>query len=64
MTSSVWRKASRSGTQQGNCVELANLRGGTIGVRDSKSPDHGHLTLTPEAFADLLARAKRDQLNP
>lgn len=62
MTRPAWRKSSHSGPEQGDCVEVAGLSSG-IGVRDSKSPDHAHFALTPEAFAALLARAKRDELN-
>lgn len=62
MTRPTWRKSSHSGTEQGACVEVAILAPG-IGIRDSKNPELGHLALTPEAFADLLVRAKRDQIN-
>ncbi|MGI5205091.1 DUF397 domain-containing protein [Spirillospora sp. CA-108201] len=55
-----WRKSTRS-EDHGNCVELARLPH-AIGVRDSKAPGAGHLTLTRHAFADLLSRAKRDSL--
>jgi hypothetical protein len=53
----AWRTSSHSDETGGQCVELAALTGG-IGVRDSKAPDVGHLVLTPQAFAALLARAK------
>jgi hypothetical protein len=54
-----WRKSSRSSTTQDtDCVEVAQLTG-NIGVRDSKAPDAGHLSLSVEVFADLLARVKR-----
>ncbi|MEU8346787.1 DUF397 domain-containing protein [Spirillospora sp. NPDC048832] len=48
MTPPAWRKSSHSteGTSA-QCVEVARLAG-AIGVRDSKCPDHGHLTLTME----------------
>ncbi|TDB78715.1 DUF397 domain-containing protein [Actinomadura sp. KC216] len=58
---STWRKATRS-DDHGNCVELAVLPH-VIAIRDSKSPDAGHLVLTPAAFADLVVRAKRDELS-
>lgn len=54
----VWRKSSRSTTQGGECVEVAALSH-VIGVRDSKNPDGGHLTLAPGQFAALLRRLKR-----
>jgi hypothetical protein len=37
-TTIIWRKATASGTQ-GDCVQLADLGNGTIGVRDSKLGD-------------------------
>ncbi|MGI5417831.1 DUF397 domain-containing protein [Actinomadura luteofluorescens] len=55
-----WRKSTRS-DDYGHCVELAALPH-AVGIRDSKAPDAGHLTLTPRAFADLLTRAKLDRL--
>ncbi|MGI8336878.1 DUF397 domain-containing protein [Actinomadura scrupuli] len=56
----TWRKSSRSGgggTGGQECVELAALPGG-IGIRDSKHPDAGHITLDHEAFARLVKRIK------
>jgi Domain of unknown function (DUF397) len=53
----TWRKSTHSGTQQGDCVEVADL-GGIIGIRDSKAPDAGHLAVPAEHFADLVARVK------
>ncbi|WP_024934086.1 MULTISPECIES: DUF397 domain-containing protein [Actinomadura] len=61
----MWRKSSRSGSGAGGgqeCVELAPL-GDSIGVRDSKAPDAGHLTLSPESFAQLIAAMKRGELH-
>ncbi|MEU6751535.1 DUF397 domain-containing protein [Spirillospora sp. NPDC046719] len=49
-----WRKSSHSGADEGNCVEIGDL-GGRVGVRDSKDPAAGYLTLTRREFAALLA---------
>ncbi|MEW2353781.1 DUF397 domain-containing protein [Spirillospora sp. NPDC029432] len=59
-TPAIWRKSSFSSGSSGqsDCVELARLAG-RVGVRDSKAPDQGALTLTLDNFADLLARVKR-----
>ncbi len=62
-TPPVWRKASRSSTTGGECVEVADLAPATIGVRDSKNPDAGHLTLSPESFSQLITAVKRGELN-
>ncbi|MFA1550787.1 DUF397 domain-containing protein [Actinomadura chokoriensis] len=44
------------------CVEVAGVSPG-VGIRDSKNPGVRHLILAPQAFAALLARAKRDELD-
>jgi hypothetical protein len=41
-----WFKSSRSGSTQ-DCVEVAFLDGGKVGVRDSKNPTGPALVFTP-----------------
>ncbi|WP_026412189.1 DUF397 domain-containing protein [Actinomadura oligospora] len=55
---SEWRKASRSGSEGGDCVELARLHPEVVGVRDSKDPEGPQLGITPAA-ARGLAEALR-----
>ncbi|XRQ10306.1 DUF397 domain-containing protein [Actinomadura welshii] len=54
----VWRKSTHSteGTSA-QCVEVAPLDG-VIGVRDSRRPGDGHITLTPEAFNAFVQEIK------
>ncbi|MEO3788199.1 DUF397 domain-containing protein [Actinocorallia sp. B10E7] len=53
-----WRKSSYStGVQDEACVELSRLPS-AVGVRDSKNPEAGHLTLTPAQFTSLSRRLK------
>jgi hypothetical protein len=56
-----WRKSSYSGSANDDvCVELGRLAPGVgIGVRDSKDPDGGHLTLTSIQFADVISQIKQ-----
>jgi hypothetical protein len=56
-----WRKSTHSsGVNDEHCVELGSLSPGDgIGVRDSKHPDGGHLTLSPAQFAELIEQVKR-----
>lgn len=57
----TWRKSSHSGQGgTGECVELAHLPCG-VGVRDSKTPEAGHLELPYRAFAALLDYLKQDR---
>lgn len=48
-----WRKSSHS-TAGGNCVEVARLGDGRIGVRDSKHSDAGMLVFTPAEFGGFI----------
>ncbi|TMQ90845.1 DUF397 domain-containing protein [Actinomadura soli] len=59
-----WRKSSRSGMGDtaGDCVELASLDG-KIGVRDSKNPHNGHLTVGRDTLRHLVRQIKADKLN-
>ncbi|GAA2433626.1 hypothetical protein GCM10010191_54790 [Actinomadura vinacea] len=59
MSTPRWRKSSRSesGTAV-ECVELADLGGKIIGVRDSKASEVGHLALDAADFAALVGQIK------
>lgn len=56
----TWRKSTYS--NNGACVELADL-GGSIGVRDSKHPDAGHLTISRDQLAEVLAAVSRGEID-
>jgi len=62
MSSPMWRKPSRSDTQGNNCVELAAFPN-AVGIRDSKRPAGGVLTLECDRFAALLDRIKQNRLD-
>jgi Domain of unknown function (DUF397) len=57
----TWRKSSHSG-QGGTeeCVELAAFST-AVGIRDSKTPEAGHLEVPRPAFAALLDHLKHDR---
>jgi hypothetical protein len=60
----VWRKSTHSGTggSQSDCVEVAALAD-NIGLRDSKAPEAGHVTLPSGTFADLVIRIKAGEMD-
>ncbi|MFN2495407.1 MAG: DUF397 domain-containing protein [Pseudonocardiaceae bacterium] len=46
LSRAVWRKASYSNGNGGNCVEVTDLDGGRRAVRDSRDPAGAVLTFT------------------
>ncbi|WP_091302190.1 DUF397 domain-containing protein [Micromonospora halophytica] len=62
MTGARWRTSTRSSSNGGNCVEVADNLPGVVLVRDSKDRDGGTLTFTPaawRAFVHGSARSNR-----
>ncbi|MFC6935557.1 DUF397 domain-containing protein [Actinomadura yumaensis] len=57
-----WRKASRSTSEGGACVEVARFPG-AVGVRDSKNPGGDRITLPVSAARELAARIKSGGLD-
>ncbi|MEU4314493.1 DUF397 domain-containing protein [Nocardia sp. NPDC024068] len=49
-----WFKSSHSGGQT-DCVEVAWLPSGRVGVRDSKNPESSVLAFSSEAWTGLIA---------
>lgn len=50
----TWRKSSHSGDEGGACVEVAT-HPTAIHIRDSKTLDAPHLTVTPKAWTAFLS---------
>jgi hypothetical protein len=53
-----WRKSSYSGSNSGNCTEVATTPGAVL-VRDSKDPGGPVLAFGPTAWATFAARVKQ-----
>jgi len=53
----VWVKSSLS-FSNGNCVEVAQLPGGSVGIRNSRDPAGAILRFTPGEWRAFLAGAR------
>jgi hypothetical protein len=58
LTRAGWRKSSYSGTNGGNCVEVARKLPGRVAVRDSKDPDGPELITSPATWQAFTASVK------
>lgn len=56
-----WRKSSRSGSNGGNCVEVAENLPDIVAVRDSKNPTGPALVFSPREWAAFVAGVKDGQ---
>lgn len=54
LSRAVWQKSSRSGSNGGQCVEVALNVPGIVAVRDSKNPDGVKLVLTAAQWREFL----------
>ncbi len=54
LTGAQWRKSTRSNSNGGNCVEVADNLPGVVLVRDTKDRDGGTLTFTPTAWRTFV----------
>jgi len=57
LDTATWRKASFSNPDNG-CVDVARPAAPVVGIRDSKAPHAGRLTVAPAAFNALLDLVK------
>jgi hypothetical protein len=62
LTGAVWRKSTRSGSNGGNCVEVAGNLPGVVAVRDSKDAGGPVLAFEPAAFAAFVDGLKMDRI--
>jgi hypothetical protein len=59
----TWRKSSYSGSENGNCVEVADGFPGAVPVRDSKNPQGPALAFPAEGWSSFVAALKGGDLS-
>ena len=63
MAAAPWRKARKSGSNGGDCLEIAPLSGGRVGIRDTESPDRAPYVVRGEVWAAFLDGAKNGEFD-
>ncbi|MEU7994734.1 DUF397 domain-containing protein [Micromonospora sp. NPDC049060] len=58
LTGAQWRKSTHSGSNGGDCVEVADNLPGLVAVRDSKDPAGSALTFSPTAWTRFVQSTK------
>lgn len=56
LSNAQWRKSTRSSSNGGACVEVADNLSGIVGVRDSKDPTGPALVFGPAAWQAFVTR--------
>jgi hypothetical protein len=57
-----WRKAKASGGQ-GDCIEVAPLPGGHVGIRDTERPEIAPYVVSGSVFAAFVDGAKKGEFD-
>lgn len=63
LATAEWRKATKSGANGGDCIEVAPLSGGRVGIRDTERPDLAPLVVKAgvwDAFTDGVKKGEFD----
>ncbi|MEU4574644.1 DUF397 domain-containing protein [Nonomuraea sp. NPDC023979] len=58
----AWRKATRSG-DNGNCLEVAPLPGGMVGIRDTEAPGQPPYVVSESVWAAFIDGAKKGEFD-
>ncbi|MFI0813953.1 DUF397 domain-containing protein [Streptomyces echinatus] len=58
----MWKKSSYSGAQQGDCLEVQTTEEGLVAARDSKFPQLGAFTFSPDEWTAFVAEVKSGRL--
>ncbi|MFC6085088.1 DUF397 domain-containing protein [Sphaerisporangium aureirubrum] len=59
----AWRKATKSGPNQGNCLEVAPLSGGRVGLRDTEAPEKAPFVVSASVWDAFVDGAKKGEFD-
>ncbi|SDK14096.1 DUF397 domain-containing protein [Nonomuraea jiangxiensis] len=62
LATAAWRKSSFSG-DNGNCLEVAPLSGGRVGIRDTEAPEQSPFVVSGSVWAAFIDGAKKGEFD-
>lgn len=63
LKAAVWRKATRSTGNGCDCLEVAPLSEGQVGIRDSEHPEQAPLVVRASVWAAFIDGAKKGEFD-
>ncbi|MER6829475.1 DUF397 domain-containing protein [Streptosporangium sp. NPDC000563] len=63
LKSAAWRKATKSGANQGDCLEVAPLSGGRVGLRDTEAPGQAPFVVSASVWDAFVDGAKKGEFD-
>ncbi|MFD0887241.1 DUF397 domain-containing protein [Streptosporangium algeriense] len=63
LKTAAWRKATKSGSDQGDCLEVAPLSGGRVGIRDTEAPDQMPFVVSAGVWDAFVDGAKKGEFD-
>ncbi|MEU8200654.1 DUF397 domain-containing protein [Streptosporangium sp. NPDC049046] len=59
----AWRKATKSGPNGGDCLEVAPLSGGRVGLRDTEAPELAPFVVSASVWDAFIDGAKKGEFD-
>lgn len=63
LATAAWRKATKSGDTGGNCIEVAPLSKGRVGIRDTERPNQAPYVVSASVWDAFLDGAKKGEFD-
>lgn len=63
LANAAWRKAAKSGDNGGDCIEVAPLPGGRVGIRDTERPDLAPYIVRGAVWDAFIDGAKKGEFD-
>lgn len=63
LATAAWRKATKSASNDGNCIEVAPLSGGRVGIRDTEALDQAPFVVRAGVWDAFVDGAKKGEFD-